>query len=379
MTFLRFLFPLLCLMSPPAHAATLPPEPVLAAHAYLLYDYSSGQTLLSHQAEERVEPASLTKLMTAYLVFSALRDGSLTLEQEVEIPDEVTRLTPGESRMLLQAGQEVSVGALLRGLVVQSGNDAARTLARLTAGSEPAFIERMNREAQRLGLTQTHFSNPTGMPAADHYSSAADLGRLAAALIRDFPKAYDELFALRDYTFNGVTQANRNRLLWLDPHVDGMKTGHTEQAGYCLVSSAQRDSHRLIAVVTGTDSDYLRASESLKLLNYGFMNFDLMRLYRKQQPVSSVRVWKGTESEVALGFDDDLLLALPKGRAAGLKASIETRPPLLAPVRQGDTLATLKLTLDGKPYLSAPLRALDTVPVANVFSRGWDSLRLMLQ
>lgn len=363
----------------PATVQALPPQlpdaPLLAASAYLLYDYTSDQVLVSRNADAHVEPASLTKLMTAYLVFDALEHDTLSLQQRLDVPAAALRVGPGESRMLLRAGQSVTVDDLLHGLIVQSGNDAAIALALNVAGSEAGFVDMMNKEAKRLGMVNTHFTNPVGMPDAQHYSSAADLALLAAAVVRDYPQYYP-LFALRDYTFNDVTQANRNRLLWIDPHADGMKTGHTETAGYCLIGSTKRNNRRLISVLLGADSDSLRAIESQKLLNFGYQNFDAVRLYQKDQPVTRLRIWKGTASHVETGFRRDLFLTIPKGKLARLKAVVETHQPIFAPISGGQQLGVLKLSLDGQPYAEFPLLALEGVSLANVFSRGWDSIRL---
>ena len=368
------------LLSAPSHAlpAPAPVPPVLTAKSYVLYDYSSNQILLSQNGDARMEPASLTKMMTVYITFDALKRGTLKLDQSLTVPDAATRNTSGESRMLLKPGQVATVDELLHGLIVQSGNDAAVTLSSNLADSEASFVARMNKEAQRLGMKNSHFMNPVGIPDSQHYSSALDLAILASALIRDFPEYYP-LFGLHDYTFNNVTQANRNRLLWLDPYADGLKTGHTETAGFCLVGSAKRDKHRLISVVLGADSDSSRASESQQLLNYGFQYFDTVRLYQNSEAVTRLRVWKGTEKQVELGLRRDLYLTIPKGQLASLKASIETHQPILAPIVSGEQLGTLKLTLSGKPYAEFPLFALDSVTLANVFSRGWDSLRLLIQ
>lgn len=378
---MKFFLILIALLLPAtSHALPVQPTeaPALEAKAYLLYDFSSNQVLLNQNSNARMEPASLTKLMTAYLTFFAIKQDKLKLDQALTVPVDAPRNTSGESRMLLKPGQTVTVDELLHGLIVQSGNDAANTLAVSIAGSEAAFAELMNREAKRLGMKNTHFTNPVGMPDAQHYSSAYDMAVLAAALVRDYPEHYP-LFALREYTFNNVTQANRNRLLWLDPYADGMKTGHTETAGFCLVGSAKRDKRRLISVVLGADSDSQRASESQKLLNYGFQNFDAIRLYQNSQPVTKVRVWKGTESHLDLGFRQDIFITIPKGKFAQLKATIETHQPILAPITSGQQLGTLKLSLEGKPYAEFPLIALDSVTLANVFSRGWDSIRLLIQ
>ncbi|HCI52032.1 MAG TPA: peptidase [Gallionella sp.] len=373
-----FLFFAGLLLSFTSYALQQAEPPVLASKSYLLYDFSSNQILVNQNGHARLEPASLTKLMTAYLTFSAIKQDKLKLDQTLTVPADAPRNSSGESRMLLKPGQSVTVDELLHGLIVQSGNDAANTLAVHISGSEAVFVEQMNKEAQRMGMKNTHFVNPVGMPNAQHYSSAYDMAILAAALIRDYPEHYP-LFGLRDYTFNNVTQANRNRLLWLDPYADGLKTGHTETAGFCLVGSAKRDKRRLISVVLGADSDTQRASESQKLLNYGFQSFDAVRLYQNSQPVTKVRVWKGTESHLDLGFRQDIFLTIPKGSFAQLKATMETHQPILAPITSGQQMGVLKLSLDGKPYAEFPLIALDSVTLANVFSRGWDSIRLLVQ
>ncbi len=361
-----------------AASYALPAPPVLTAKSYALYDFTSNQLLLSQNGNARMEPASLTKLMTAYLTFAAIKRGTIALEQSFTVPLDATLNTGGESRMLLKPAQTVTVDELLHGLIVQSGNDAAITLATNLSGNEAAFVATMNQEAQRLGMKDTHFVNPAGIPDPQHYSSATDMAMLAAALVRDFPEYYP-LFSLRDYTFNNVTQANRNRLLWLDPYADGLKTGHTETAGYCLVGSAKRDKRRLIAVVFGTESDSLRASESQQLLNYGFQYFDTVRLYQNSQPVTQVRIWKGTDKHLNIGLRRDLFLTIPNGQFAQLKATIATPQPIVAPIVSGQQIGMLKLTLAGKPYAEFPLVALDSVSLANVFSRGWDSIRLLVQ
>lgn len=376
---MKVILSFICLLASFASLAEpLEQAPVLDAKSYLLYDFSSNQILVSHNADEHTEPASLTKLMTAYLTFSAIRQGKLNLNQSVTVPLDAPRVSNGESRMLLKPGQTVTIDELLHGLIVQSGNDAANLLAIEVGGTEAQFVAMMNREAQRLGMKNTHFANPVGMPDAGHYSTAYDLAILAAAVVRDFPEYYP-IFKLREYTFNNVSQANRNRLLWLDPYADGMKTGHTETAGFCLVGSALRDKRRLIAVVLGAASDSERASDSQKLLNYGFQSFDAVRLYQNSQPVIHVRVWKGTEGHVDLGFRQDLVLTIPKGQFAALKASVETHQPIIAPIESGQQLGILRLTLAGKPYAQFPLLALDSVAQANVFSRGWDSIRLLIR
>ena len=372
--------PLLILCLLPALASAqpdlLPAAPQLSAKSYLLLDYNSNQVLVNQSGDARMEPASLTKLMTAYLAFDAIKHGTISIREKLNVPNIAVRNQSDESRMLLKSGQAVSVDDLLHGMIVDSGNDAAVTLAVNIAGSEAGFVDMMNQEAKRLDMKNTHFTNPTGIPEAEHYSSAFDLAVLAAAIIREYPQYYP-LFALRSFTFNNVEQPNRNRLLWIDPYADGMKTGHTESAGYCLVGSAQRDNHRLISVLFGANSDRLRAAESQKLLNYGFQHFDMARLYQHDQPVAQLPVWKGTESRLDVGFRGDLYLTIPKGTFSQLKANIETYQPILAPIMGGQQMGVLKLTLAGKPYAEYPLVALQSVPLANVFSRGWDSIQMM--
>ncbi len=374
MKFLAFLFAMA--FSILSQAQILPQAPTIAGKSWLLLDYSTGQALASYNPDERVEPASLTKLMTAYVVLAALKDKRLSPTQTVPVSERAWK-APG-SRMFIEPKRPVTVDELLHGLVIQSGNDACIALAEAVAGSEEAFAQLMNREAQRLGLKNTHFANSTGLPDPQHYSTARDLGTLAAALIRDHPEHYP-LYALREYTYNRITQANRNRLLWLDPAVDGVKTGHTESAGYCLVASAKRGSRRLISVVMGTASEGLRAQESQKLLNFGFQYFDAVKLYAREQAVSQLKVWKGAQNSVKAGFLDDFTLSLPKGMAEKVKASLASNQPLMAPVQKGQRIATLQLTLDDKPYGEYPVVALETVPVAGLFGRAWDTMRLWFQ
>lgn len=369
---------ILCLLlSSLSLAAPLVAAPELTSKAYVLYDYSSNQILLDQNGSARMEPASLTKLMTAYLTFDALKHGTLELEQQLNVPESAVRNLNGESRMLLKAGQMVSVDALLHGLIIVSGNDAAITLAQNIAGSERGFVDMMNTEAQRLGMVNTHFANPVGLPDPQHYSTAYDLALLAAAVVRDYPDYYS-LFSLREFSFNNVTQSNRNRLLWLDPYADGMKTGHTDSAGYCLVGSAKREDHRMISVLLGASSDSLRTNESQQLLNFGFQNFDAVRLYEKDKAVTKLRIWKGTQSTVSIGFKHDLFLSIPKGQYAKLKATLETRQPIIAPIDTSVPIGMMKMTLNGKPYAEFPIYALENVAAANVFSRGWDSIMLLI-
>ncbi len=361
-----------------AQQTSLPPAPALAAKSYLLYDFSSNQILRSHNASERIAPASLTKLMTAYLTFTALKLKQLTLDQSTLPTAEILLSKDVGSRMFLEKDQVVTIAELLRGLIVLSGNDAARVLATVIAGNEVDFAALMNKEAQRLNMKDSHFVNATGVPHPQHYTSAYDLALLAAAIVRDFPEHYP-LYSLREYQYNNIQQANRNRLLWLDPYTDGMSTCYSESADFCLVASARRDQRRLISVVLGAASDNMRVAESQKLLNYGFQNFEAVRLYQKNQPVAGVRLWKGTAGKVNIGFRRDLILSIPTGQLAQLKATMETHQPLIAPVSGGQKIGLMKLTLNGNLYAEFPLVALEPVPLANVFSRGWDSIRLLLQ
>lgn len=357
-----------------AQQLPIPQAPSIAAKSYLLTDFYSKQVLVGQNIDEHIEPASLTKLMTAYLTFAALRQKQISLEQTFPVSTRAWRAEG--SRMFIEPGKPVKVDELIHGMVVQSGNDACIALAEGIAGSEEAFTQMMNSQAQRLGMKNTHFMNSTGLPRPQHYSTAHDLSLLAAAIIRDFPEYYP-LYSIKEYKYNNILQVNRNRLLWTDPHVDGMKTGYTENAGYCLISSVKRGSRRLIAVALGTASDSLRATESQKLLNYGFQFYDTLHLYAKSQAVTTIAVWKGAENSVRAGFTEDVYLSLPKGQSERLKATMESQQPLIAPISAGQKVGMIKLTLDGKPVAGYPLIALENVELANILGRGWDSLRLL--
>jgi D-alanyl-D-alanine carboxypeptidase (penicillin-binding protein 5/6) len=355
---------------------SVPPAPAVAAKSYLLLDVHSQQTLASHHPGERVEPASLTKLMTAYLTFAAIKQKQIQLTQTVPVSERAWKAEG--SRMFIEPRKPVTVDELMRGMIVQSGNDACIALAELVAGSEQAFAQQMNREAQRLGMKNTNFVNATGLPNPQHYSTAYDLALLASAVIRDYPE-FHPLYSTKEYRYNNITQANRNRLLWSDPTVDGMKTGYTENAGYCLITSARRGERRLISVVLGAASETARAAESQKLLNYGFQFYDSVKLYEKTRPVASLRVWKGGGNSVTVGFLNDLYVSLPKGQADKLKAVLESQQPLFAPIGVGQKIGTMKLTIDGKPYAEVPVVALEAVTLAGVLGRGWDSIRLLFK
>lgn len=356
----------------------LPAEPQLAAKAWALYDVSSQQMLLEQASTERIAPGSLTKLMTAYVVFGALRDGTLSLRQQVVPTQYALHLQRREPRMFLQAGQAVTVDELLHGLIVQSANDAARVLAEAVAHHELAFADLMNSEAQRLEMRDTHFVNASGIDEAGHYSSAHDLMLLATALLRDFPEHIPR-YAQRQYSYNGIEQYSTNRLLWLDPHVDGLQAAQVDGLGFSLITSAQRGQRRLLALVIGAATPGLRDSASQHLLNHGFREYETILLYRSQQTVKAVRVWKGTRDLLDVGFATDRYVTIPVGARARLSATVETLEPLLAPVTNGQQVGILHLALDGTPWLDAPVVALQRVPLANVFARGIDTIRLLFR
>lgn len=357
-------------------ALPVPPAPQLNAKAWLLVDTASGLPLAEKDADARVEPASLTKLMTAYLSFAAIKEGRLKLDQTLPVSEKAWK-TEG-SRMFLEPTKPAKVEDLLRGMIIQSGNDACIVLAEAIAGSEEGFASMMNQMAKRLGMTGTNFVNSTGLPHAQHYTTARDLAKLATALINTFPEHY-KLYAERDFTYNGIRQPNRNRLLYMDPSVDGVKTGHTDSAGYCLIASGQRDKRRLLSVVLGTNSDSARAMESQKLLNYGFQFFETVKLYPANKAVTTIRIYKGSTSNLQAGFTNDLYVTVPRGTAGRIDAKLVTQQPMLAPVNRGAKVGSLRLTVDGELVGDYPLRALHDVPVAGILGRGWDSLLLMFQ
>lgn len=357
-------------------AVSTAPLPPVAARAWLLLDYRTGRVIAGRGGDERIEPASLTKLMTAYLAFTALKQEVLFSSQVLPVSAKATKM-PG-SRMFIATDKAVTVDELLHGVIVQSGNDATVALAEGISGTEESFVQRMNEQAARLGMTHTHFANATGLADPHHYSTVADLSMLAVALIRDYPE-YFPMYAIKEYTYSGITQRNRNELLFRDPFVDGLKTGYTEAAGYCLIATAQRDGRRLLAVVTGTASEAARAMEAQKLLNYGFQYTETLKLYSGGETVTEIPVWKGSERLLRAGFREDVFVSVPKGQRALLKAEIESLQPLIAPVSPEQPVGVVRLTFDDKPYGEYPVVALERVGVANIFMRAWDSLRLMFQ
>ncbi len=357
--------------------AQIAPPPNLAVKAYLLKDFNSSYVIASQKSSMRVEPASLTKIMTAYLSFKALKNGHLSLTQTLPV-SEVAWKVEG-SKMFIEPNKPVTVDELLHGMIIQSGNDASITLADGIAGTEAQFADMMNKEAERLGMKNTHYVNATGLPDAQHYTTADDLMILATALIRDFPDQYQRLYSVKEYTYNKITQPNRNRLLWLDPNVDGMKTGHTETAGYCLIASAKRDGVRRISVVLGAPTDAARATESQKLLNYGFQYFDSKLVYKQGQSINQLKVWKGAENQLASTVAEDLFVTVPKGEYANVKAVMSSTQPLIAPIKKGQVIGNVKFTLNGKTIDERNLVAAKSIDGAGIFGRAWDSIKLLMQ
>jgi len=357
-----------------AYAEVAPP-PELAVKAYLLKDFNSNRVLAEQQSQKRVEPASLTKLMTAYLSFKALKAGKLTLDQTLPISEKAWRVEG--SKMFVDTTMTVNVDELLHGMIIQSGNDASIALAEGIGGTEEAFATKMNKEAARLGMKNTHFINATGLPDTQHYTTAYDLSLLATALVQDFPEQYKRLYSVKEYTYNKITQPNRNRLLWLDPYVDGMKTGHTESAGFCLISSAKRGEHRLISVVLGTANDNARATESQKLLNYGYQFFDTHLVYKAGAAITTQKVWKGSDNKLTATVSHDLYVTLPKGEYARAKAKVISKQPLIAPIAQGQEIGTVQFIIDGRIIDEQKLVASKEVKVAGIFGRLWDSFMLL--
>jgi D-alanyl-D-alanine carboxypeptidase (penicillin-binding protein 5/6) len=357
------------------------PSPMIAAKSWLLLDATSNQVLASHEPDLRIEPASLTKIMTAYLAFSAIKEKRLDLNQKVSVSVKAWKVDRDSSKMFIEPRTPVTINDLLHGLIVQSGNDAAVALAEAVAGSEEAFATLMNRQAERMGMKSTRFANSHGLPSPENYSTAHDLATLATRMINDFPDLY-KIYSTKSFTYNKITQPNRNRLLWSDPTVDGMKTGHTQTAGYCLIASAKRtngtNDRRLVSVVLGTVSDGMRAQESQKLLNWGFLNFDTVKLYAKGQPVATPEVWKGSQSTVKLGFTHDVFVTVPRGMAEKMKPVLERKDPLVAPIAQHSKVGVLKIVADGKTITELPMLALEEVPQASIFGRAWDSMRLLI-
>ncbi|WP_341961743.1 D-alanyl-D-alanine carboxypeptidase family protein [Pseudomonas sp. RC10] len=375
-TFAKRLCLLIPLFTAPAVFAAeqmTPSAPQLAAKAYVLMDANSGNVLVENNGDQKLPPASLTKLMTAYIATLEIRRGQIGENDPVTVSENAWRT--GGSRMFIKVGSQVTVSDLLHGIIIQSGNDASVALSEHIAGSEDAFADMMNKTAGDLGMVNSHFMNPTGLPNPDHYATAHDMALLARAIIHEDPAHY-AIYSQKEFFWNGIKQPNRNLLLWRDKTVDGLKTGHTEEAGYCMVSSAVRDGMRLIAVVFGTNSEQARAAETQKLLTYGFRFFETQTFYQKGTELAQAPVWKGTERQIKAGLAEDLSMTMPKGEMKKLTASISINPKLVAPIAKGDVIGQVEVKLEDKVVRTANLIAMDSVEEGGIFRRLWDSIRM---
>ncbi len=372
------LFSFICLLISPAQAVPdiIPAAPELASSSYLLMDYDSGQVLVENNIDERLPPASLTKMMTVYVATEEIIKGHLKLDDVVVVSEKAWRM-PG-SRMFIEVNKKVTVEELLKGIIVQSGNDASVALAEFISGSEEVFANQMNDIAARLGMTNTNFVNSTGLPDPNHYTTAHDLAILAQALIRDHPEIYS-WHAIKQFTYNKIKQTNRNNLLWRDNSVDGIKTGHTEEAGYCLVASAKRNDMRLISVVLGTTGSEARIKASQSLLNYGFRYYETHKLYAAGEAVTAVKVWKGAADQVDVGLTDDLFITIPRNQYKNLKAEVEKTTRIVAPVTEGTQQGTLEVSLAGQSLLSVPVIALGPVAKGSILKRLKDEVKILLE
>jgi D-alanyl-D-alanine carboxypeptidase (penicillin-binding protein 5/6) len=358
---------------PPPKGLPTPAAPELGANSYILMDFNSKTVMVESNPDMHVEPASITKVMTSYVVFTELAAGNITLQEPVTVSETAWRT--GGSRMFIEPGMDVTVEQLIKGMVIQSGNDASVALAEHLAGTEAAFADLMNHYAEQMGMTNSHFVNATGLPHEDHYTSARDVALLSIALIEEFP-GYYRWYSEKEYNFNNIRQHNRNNLLWRDPAVDGLKTGHTEAAGYCLAASAKRDGMRLISVVLGSGSESSRVSESQSLLNYGFRFFETVQLYKAGQELAQGRVWKGQQEQISLGIRDELFVTIPRGRYEELDAQVEMRPELIAPISEGEEVGQISIRLEGEEVAGRGLVALDAVEEAGFFGRTWDGMSM---
>ncbi len=359
-----------------AQQRPVPSPPVIGAKSYLVIDATTGTTLAELDPDLQLAPASLTKLMTAYVIFDALAAGQLALDEMVPVSEKAWRMDG--SRMFIEVGKEVSVENLLLGMIVQSGNDASVALAEHLAGSESVFAEMMNQYARRLGMTATNFVNATGWPADNHYTTARDLSRLARAIVVDFPEYY-RWYSVKEFTWNEITQPNRNTLLWRDDSVDGMKTGHTEDAGYCLISSAARGDMRVVSVVMGTASANSRITGSQSLINYSFRFFETRLLYKAGEAITSARIWKSANEQTPLGVAEDLYITVPRGSFDELDSTLDIPATLTAPVAEGQPLAELAVELNGDEILREPVRALEDNPSGSFWQRTRDSVSLWFE
>ncbi|MCB1824375.1 MAG: D-alanyl-D-alanine carboxypeptidase [Candidatus Competibacteraceae bacterium] len=366
-------FAFLCSGWAAVHAETIPPPPQVPVRGYFLMDYQSGNVLADLKGEERMEPASITKLMAGYVIYKALQSGKIHADDRVSISEKARRT--GGSRMFVEVGSQVSVEDLLMGMDVQSGNDATVALAEYVAGSEETFVRLMNEQAAQLGMTSSHFTNAPGLPDPNHYMSPRDIAVLTRALIRDFPDQYRR-YSVRSFKYNNIKQQNRNRLLFTDSSVDGVKTGHTESAGYCLVSSAKRNDTRLIGVVLGADRERDRFSASETLLNYGFSFFESRKLYDANTPIVTTRVWKGQENELPLGVTQALYVTVPKGQAPQVSTTTVVQPIIVAPIQKDQAFGDIVVKLGEQEVSKTPLVALHEVPESGWFGRMIDSILL---
>jgi len=367
--------PVLDSSKPNLTAKPVPAPPQLGANSYLLMDFNSERILIEENADLQVEPASITKLMTSYVVFKELADGNISLEETAAVSERAWRT--GGSRMFIEPDMEVTIEDLIKGMIIQSGNDACVALAEHIAGTEEAFADLMNHYAELLGMDNTHFMNSTGLPDPEHYTTARDISYLSAAIIREYPDYYS-WYSDKEFTFNSIRQHNRNTLLWRDPAIDGLKTGHTEGAGYCLAASAKRDGMRLISTVMGSSSESNRASESQTLLNYGFRFFETVQLYQAGQELASAEVWKGLTKEVALGLQLPLFVTIPRGRYDDLDAQVEMQPDMSAPLESGAVVGRITVKLGEDLVASRDLITLGAVEEAGFVGRSWDSLRMWM-
>ena len=359
-----------------ASAKPIPNPPALNASSFYLVDFDSGRVLAEKDSDKRIEPASITKLMTAYLVDKAIADGDVALGEMVTISEKAWRMKG--SKMFVEVGKQVSVDELLKGLIIQSGNDASVALAEHIAGSESAFAGYMNHQAELLGMSNTNFVNATGWPDENHYSSARDIAILTQAVIREFPDSYRH-YREKEFTYNKIRQFNRNRLLWSDDSVDGVKTGHTEAAGFCLVSSAKRSEMRLISVVLGAGSDKSRTQSSQALINYGFRFFETHRLYQAKEILKTARIWYGDQEQISMGVGRDIHITIPRGRYRDLDASMEIDSEISAPVAQGQQLGQVSIKLDDELIVAEDIVAMQAVEEGSLIHWAVDSIKLMFR
>lgn len=360
----------------PVHAALpVPAAPTLSARSYILEDFKTGTVIAAKNADEHLAPASITKLMSLYVVFHALKSGAIHLDDKVLVSEKAWRM--GGSRMFIQVGSKVPVDKLIEGVIVDSGNDATVALAEFVGGTEAGFVNMMNAYAEQLGLKNTHYMDASGLPHPDHYTTARDIAALSRAIIKEFPVYYKDFFADKEFTWNNIHQTNRNLLLWRDPSVDGLKTGHTNEAGYCLVTSAKRGDMRLVAVIMGTDSEKARADQNQALLNYGYHFYEGRTLYAAGQKLTSARVWKGADDNVAIGLKSDLYVVVPKGRADKLDAKMQLPATIIAPVDTQKPIGKVKVMLGDKVVANAPLYALAPVAEGGLWTRMVDSIALL--